>query len=572
MESTEGAAAVAQNNMFEFMEVEDVPIQEPKILSDKCKVDLVDKPKNNESDGPLVDEYDDSVFVNDSDSSSESEGPPGLVSASETSTESNSEQNDSSSDSSSDSEPPGLVDVSNSSSDTYSSESDSPSDDDTSNLSRQTPTVAEVHMFSRTFFFDEEASEGSEEEADNEEVSGSDTDSADDDSDEKLLDCKIAKSKVKARLNKLKAIRMKQKRTELERAKKREAKAKRTLHQEIQLQLPEKPTTRDQSTQAKVAVRNKTTQTNLTVYQPDNAPDTGDDAEAAGVFQPLNSPKVKKRPAQFSRNRHSNHRIHRNPNHRRRRGRRGRGRGRTHRRSRPKQKRYVRPAAKRKIKFEPTIDAEAIKARLSRRPSKSERNFENRTRAFTSLDYKPCNTKSHQSVPLSTVEHSAGATTLQYRIQRNPLYDGPLRPFRHGEPTHFSAAEVEASAVLSGSPASTSTSSGGRRAKTSGGRKVKRSTNGSKIRYDSPEISTPIHESWSEVVPPSPTTENCTDSWSNVVPPSPVDLPQQRKISDWLNRPKTSDDDEWKEYARLHASCGPATTSEFQVHITYSHV
>ena len=77
------------------------------------------------------------------------------------------------------------------------------------------------------------------------------------------------------------------------------------------------------------------------------------------------------------------------------------------------------------------------------------------------------NTKCNQSVPDSTVDHPAGATSIKYRIKRNPLYDGPLRPLAEQVPEGSSDPDAtcndyvpEDSTDPYGSPFSASSSRG----------------------------------------------------------------------------------------------------------------
>lgn len=454
-------------------------------------------------------------------------------------------------------------------------------------------------MFSRKFFFDEEASEGSEEE---ESVGSSTTDTEDsEDSDEKLLDSEITKSKVKARLDLLKAERMKQKRSRLKRVRKKQAKAREILRQEELHKLSKgkkaktKPTTKDQSVQVKPKARSKSTQTNLTIYQPGSTPDAVS-AEAAGIFQPLGHARST-RSSHYPKNRHSNHkRVGRaynrsgdcpaNPTSNR--GRRGRRRGRRGRRYRAG--RRSQRTSKRKHLPHADAFADPVDIGHPTRRSRQARQFESRVRTFTKLDYTPRNTKCHQSVPVATVDQTAGATSLRYKIKRNPLYDGPLRPFQHTETADFNpetdvtSSRFDSEVVFdekNAAPAaftprrgsSAFTSWGGsngnneknaarasstlRTATNGKSRAAQSKSQPSKARVESSK-SQP-QEDWSKVIPPESWStvdvpEPECGSWSTIVPPSPVKPESEStphlKISNWLKRPESTSEKEWREYMR----------------------
>ena len=607
-EDIEGAEATAQHNMFEFEAIDtdndnseeqrrgeppsrpnhfDFEISEPiQVLPEDVKTFLetiAEESESSDQDGALlIYESAPSECVHDgnepsSESESDSEGPPGLISASSSSSESQTESTESESESDSDGPlelvpvtsesepesesesdsegPPELVPVSDSSSESP-TESDSESEPHVDHISRQTSTVAEVNMFSRRFFFDEEASEGSEEDNNDVERSeDSDASEATEDSDEQKLDTEIAKSKVKARLDKLKANRMKQKRTELKRSKKRAAIAKKALMREEQRSTSSparrgksktKPVTKDQSTQVQVDTSSKTTQTNLTVYQPDSTPNATE-AEAAGVFQPLKSTPGKKGQSYYPKNRHSNHGMSYHPRHqmtRRGRGnarnrRRGRGRGRRSSRRQHRQEHRAMPSPKRKYRSTRRDNARA-KMPSPRRHSKHHHQYESRTRELTSLEYTPRNTKVSQSVPVATIDYTAGASTVQYRIKRNPLYDGPLHPLGHEDNDPDVTNESKPSAYFPNNMHTASSSWGGSRY----------SSKSKSSKSPKSEPTSTVYDSWAEVASPS---EPINESWSTVVPPSPAestDTAPTLRMVNWLQRPKSASDELWKEYMR----------------------
>ena len=602
-EDVAGEEATAHNNMFEFEELaaddtpEDDQTEAPALLdvfdfeiSGPCPIHpekvlnfletISEESSSDKEDGPIsIYESVVSECVNDlngSSSESDSESaPPDLVPVSASSSESFSDTS-----SESDSEgPPGLVSASTSSSDSH-SDSDSESDHSANFPSHVSPTVAEVNMFSRKFFFDEEASEGTEEE-----VSAHESDSsATEDSDEQLLDTEIAKCKVKTRLDKLKAERMKQKRSRLKRVRKRQAKARESLRREEQrksskgkkskVQSNDTPATTDQSVQVKPETASKLTQTNLTVYQPGSVPDPVE-AEAAGLFQPLRHSRPP-RQTHYPKNRHSNHvgQIHYNagaysefsyPS----RGRRGRRRGRKGRRGRrPRRGRRVNHKSinsKRKHAYVPTPSSFAASTSAAYPPtrrSKHDKQFESRARTFTKLEYKPRNPKCNQSMPVDTVEHNVGVTSVHYKIKRNPLYDGPLKPFQQPD-DHVFNPDVASSSFDSevffndeNAAAAASTSWGGRGDKI---RAPSRPSYSSSAKARVSPVKADKVESWSTVIPPEswstvdPPEPQC-ESWSTVVPPSPLDSEPKTtpylKISNWLKRPESTSEGQWREYMR----------------------
>ena len=126
-------------------------------------------------------------------------------------------------------------------------------------------------------------------------------------------------------------------------------------------------------------------------------------------------------------------------------------------------------------------------------------------------------------MPVDTVETMAGASTLHYRVKRNPLYDGPVRPLGTGPTYDPDVTNSEPSACSrSVDPQSTSASWG------SGCTSVSATTSSQH------EL-----ESWETVIPPISDQEAWTEaveqSWSTVT--SPTQTSKNLRMSNWLKRP-----------------------------------
>ena len=143
-------------------------------------------------------------------------------------------------------------------------------------------------------------------------------------------------------------------------------------------------------------------------------------------------------------------------------------------------------------------------------PAYRPKNLMSKRLAHSVLNYKPTNAKTNASRPVADIERDDGLTQLTYRIQQNPLYDGPVQPIG----SRANPIELESSAS-------------------------RPPTERASILRDTPEH----HDDEVE--------ESVKDSWSKVEPASAPPPAIQKQMANWLKRPPLrAPISEWLEYIR----------------------